>query len=122
MDHEGFLNTVMGLDPNIRYGVICDMEGNIVLSKQREGLTHFLSPEETKEALHHAVNSWKSRMKLYPKIGKGLYTLAVYEKLKRVTFPLKDTHLLLVSIDNKGGQKDIIDRILNQLYGDYTKY
>ncbi len=122
MDFNKFLERIMSLDENIRYSVVCDMNANVVATSKREGVINLLSPEETKESLEHAVSAWKSRIKHYDKIGKGLYTLSVYEKLRRATFPLKDDHLLLVSIDNKGGQKEILDRILNQLYGDYTRF
>lgn len=122
MEFEEFLDRIMDLDDNIRYATICDMDGNQILERKRNGVSFLLSQEETKDTLKHAVAAWKSRMKHSEKIGKGLYTLAVYERLRRITLPLRDEHLLLVTIDNQGGQKDIVDRILNQLYGDYTKY
>ncbi len=122
MDHEGLLDRIMNLDENIRYATVCDMEGRQKAERRRNEVSFLLSAEETKDTLKHAVTAWKSRMKHYDKIGKGLYTLASYEKLRRVTMPLNDDHLLLLTIDPKGGQKDIVDRILNQLYGDYTKY
>ncbi len=122
MEHEKLLNRIMDLDENIRFAGICNMEGRLELKKQRDGVEPLLSPSETDETLQNAVTSWKSRMKHYDKIGKGLYTLAVYEKLRRVTLPLPDNYLLLVTIGKEGGQKQIVDRILNQLYGDYTEY
>ncbi len=122
MEHEKLLNIIMDLDENVRFAGICNMEGHLELKKQREGVEPLLSPSETDETLQNAVSSWKSRMKHYDKIGKGLYTLAVYEKLRRVTIPLPDNYLLLVTIGKEGGQKQIVDRILNQLYGDYTEY
>ncbi len=122
MEHEKLLNIIMDLDENVRFAGICNMEGRLELKKQREGVEPLLSPSDTDETLQNAVSSWKSRMKHYDKIGKGLYTLAVYEKLRRVTVPLPDNYLLLVTIGKEGGQKQIVDRILNQLYGDYTEY
>ena len=119
MDHQHLLDKIMDIDENLRYGTICDMNAKSVCTSKRDGVETFLSPEETQETLQHAVNAWKSRTKHYDKIGKGLYTMAVYEKLRRVTFPLNDDHLLLVTIDNNGGRV-IVDRILNELYGDYT--
>ena len=122
MDYKSLIDTVMGLDENIRFATVCDMASNQIETRHREGVTNYLSDAETKESLEHAVGSWKSRTKLSGKIGKGKYVLAVYEKLRRLTCPLDDDHLLLVTIDNKGGQTDIINRIMNQLYGDYTQY
>jgi hypothetical protein len=48
--------------------------------------------------------------------------LAVYEKLRRITLPLDENHLLLVSFDNKGGQMDIVEKLENELHGDYIHY
>ena len=121
LDYETKLGRILALDENIRYAAVCDMEGRIITSKSKTNSELYLSPEETQETLLHAAKSWKSRMRHYDKIGKGLYTLAVYEKLRRVTIPLSSGNLLLVTIDNKGGQKQIIDRILNEVsYADYT--
>ncbi|KAF6242924.1 hypothetical protein C6988_07075 [Nitrosopumilus sp. b1] len=121
LDYETKLGRVLALDENIRYAAVCDMEGKIMTSKSKGNSDLYLSPEETQETLLHAAKAWKSRMRHYDKIGKGLYTLAVYEKLRRVTIPLSSGNLLLVTIDNKGGQKQIIDRILNEVnYADYT--
>jgi hypothetical protein len=122
MDFEHLLDRIMDLDENIRHARICDMNANVVCSAKRKGITNLLTEEETQESLKYSVNSWKTRAKLAHKIGKGRYVLAVYEKLRRITMPLGDAHLLLVSIDNKGGQMDIIEKLENELHGDYTHY
>ena len=122
MEHENLLNRIMELDENIRFAGICDMDGHLELKKQREGIETLLSPDETQDTLLHAVSSWKSRMKHYDKTGKSLYTLAVYEKLRRVTVPLPDNYLLLVTIGKEGGQKQIVDMILSWIYGDFMEY
>ena len=119
MDHKNLLEKIMGMDENLRFGTICDMDARQVATVRKEEVETFLSPDDTQDTLEHAVAAWKSRMKHYDKIGKGLYTMAVYEKIRRVTFPLRDGHMMLVTIDNKGGMQ-IVRRILNELYGDYT--
>jgi len=121
IDYSKKLDRIMDLDDNIRFVAVSDMDGNIITSTARQGRDMYLSPDETKDTLLHAAAAWKSRMKHYGKIGRGMYTLAAYEKLRRVTIPLKSDHLLLVTIDNEGGQKQIVDRILNEvIVGDYT--
>jgi hypothetical protein len=112
----------MDLDDNIRHARICDMDGNVVCSRKRPGVVNLLTEKETQESLKYSVNSWKFRNQLASKIGKGRYVLAVYENLRRVTMPLGESHLLLVSIDNKGGQMDILGKLENELHGDYTHY
>jgi hypothetical protein len=122
MDFEHLLDRVMELDDNIRHARVCDMNGNVVCSRKRSGVVNLLTENETQESLKYSANSWKVRNELAHKIGKGRYVLAAYEKLRRVTMPLDGDHLLLVSIDNKGGQMDVIEKLENELHGDYTHY
>jgi hypothetical protein len=58
-------------DPKIRLVTICDLDGKIMHSDPREGVKNLLTPQESKKSLDLAVNSWKTRSELAPKIGKG---------------------------------------------------
>ena len=121
MSDENQMDRILALDGNIRFVAISDLEGNLLASKSREGANLFLSPESTQDTLRHAATAWKSRMKHFDEIGRGLYTIAVYEKLRRVTMPLDENRILLVTIDNAGGQKQILDALLNEvIYKDPT--
>ncbi len=121
MSEEDQMNKILAIDDNIRFVAISDLDGNLISSKSKEGADLFLSPESTQDTLRHAASAWKSRMKHFDEIGRGLYTLAVYEKLRRVTMPLSDNRILLVTIDNAGGQKQILDALLNEvIYKDPT--
>ena len=84
----------MNLDPKIRLVTICDMGGKIMFSDHRPGVSNLLTTEESKRSLEMAVNAWKERTSLAPKIGKGKYVPAEYEKIKRIMMPLGDSHLL----------------------------
>jgi hypothetical protein len=120
-ESQNQVEKILALDENIRFAAISDLDGNLIVSKSQEGVDLYLSPESTKDTLHHAASAWKSRMKHVDEIGKGLYTIAVYEKLRRVTMPITDDRILLVTIDNAGGQKQILDALLNAvIYKDYT--
>jgi len=120
-DNQNLVDKILALDENIRFAAIADLDGNMILSKSQEGTNLYLSPESTKDTLRHAATAWKSRMKHVDEIGRGLYTIAVYEKLRRVTMPLSGDRILLVTIDNAGGQKQILDALLNLVvYKDYT--
>jgi hypothetical protein len=120
-ENQNLVDKILSLDENIRFAAIADLDGNMILSKSQEGTNLYLSPESTKDTLRHAATAWKSRMKHVDEIGRGLYTIAVYEKLRRVTMPLSGDRILLVTIDNAGGQKQILDALLNLVvYKDYT--
>ncbi|MDH3677632.1 MAG: hypothetical protein OEQ12_04945 [Nitrosopumilus sp.] len=120
-DAQSLIDKIMAIDDNIRFVAICDLDGNQIASKARERTELYLTPESTKDTLRHAASAWKSRMKHFDEIGRGLYTLAVYEKLRRITMPLPGDRILLVTIDNAGGQKQILDALLNEvIYQDPT--
>ena len=115
IEYESFLNRLFNLDNNIRFVAVANKSGEVLAKGSKPNTSLFLSPEETQETLHHAITAWKSREKHYSKIGEGLYTLAVYEKLRRATIPLPSGNLLLVTIDNAGGQQQIMDKIINEV-------
>ena len=66
----------MNLDPNIRLITICDINGKIMYSDYREGTENLFSPEESRKSLKLAIDAWKTRSSLAPKIGRGKYVLA----------------------------------------------
>jgi len=115
------LQRLLKLDENIRFAAVTNMDGEILSSDSKPNSELYLSPEDTEETIQHAISAWKSRKKYYDKIGEGVYTLAVYRKLRRATIPLPSGNMLLVTIDNSGGQKQIMDKILNEVnVHDYT--
>jgi hypothetical protein len=85
-------------------------------SEHREGIKNLLSPEESKKSLELAVNSWKIRSALAPKIGRGKYVLAEYEKIKRITMPLNEKHILYVTTEVECNHSALIDRIQSLEY------
>ena len=121
-EYDERLHRILDMDRYVRFVGVANMDGELLSHASQKGVVPYLKLDETKNTIKHSVNAWKARMSHYDKIGKGLYTMAVYEKVRRVTIPLKSGNLMLVTIDNKGGQQQIIDGILNEvLYHDYTK-
>jgi len=122
------LQKVMDSDVNIRHSIVADIDGNIIKVNHRNGVTRYLSEEETAASLKRAASAWKARKQLKPKIGKGMYALAAFEKLTRIAFPLGENNLLFVSMGSgkvrydlhEGGQRDIVEHVLNVLDGDPT--
>ena len=77
IEYGSLLNRLFELDHNIRFAAVTNKSGEILAKGSKSNTELFLSPEETQETIHHAINAWKSREKHYEKIGEGLYTLAV---------------------------------------------
>jgi hypothetical protein len=111
LNFDRIFREVMKLDPQIRLVTICDMDGKILLSHHRPGVVNLLTPEESRKSLEMAVKGWKTRSELAPKIGKGKYVLAEYEKIKRITIPLGDDHLLYVTTEVSADHASIIKGI-----------
>lgn len=101
----------MNLDPKIRMVTICDLDGKIMHSDHRQGVTNLLTPEESKRSLELAIKAWKTRGEIASKIGKGKYVLAEYEKIKRITMPLDDSHLLYITTETEADHSRIISGI-----------
>jgi hypothetical protein len=58
---------------------------------------------------------WGLRNSLSPKVGKGKYAMAEYEKIKRITFPLDVDHLLLVTTETNADHVSIISNVLRRI-------
>ncbi|HKU83812.1 MAG TPA: hypothetical protein VJP58_07200 [Candidatus Nitrosocosmicus sp.] len=104
--------SILDRDSSIRFVTIFDTRNeSIVFSEHQPGATNLLSKEESQKSLQLAINAWKTRSKLAPKIGKGKYVLAEYEKIKRITMPLDDDHLLYITTEVECDVLDLIDKI-----------
>src|ERR671932_1997643 len=112
MDYGKLCNDILNLDPKIRYAGICDETGETKYGGQRHGVQNLLSSEETKRSNLQALARWALRNSLAPKIGKGKYAVAEYEKLKRITIPLENYHLLLITTEVEADHQKIIDNVL----------
>ena len=106
--HEKLLNMLMEFNPLVRYTAVCSKDGEIQWSSQRDNVTNIIPLEDTKASLKRAADSWNARKELSKNgTGKGMYTITAYEKIKRITIPLDDDHILFISTDNTPkGDKD----------------
>ena len=60
------------------------------------------------------MDSWKVREGLSDKIGRGMYVLAEYEKIKRLTMPFGDDLILYLTTEVEADHSNIYDRIRRQ--------
>jgi len=91
LDRDQFCNEILKIDDKIIFTAIYD-EGEFY-HKVREGLTPYLTTEETKNSLAQAEYRWASRKKVAPKIGDPVYAMAKYGKVYRITIPVVKTSL-----------------------------
>ena len=113
MEFEELFNQVSNLDNSIRYAVILSNTGEKIFGGYKEGILPMLDKDELKMIHFYAGQRWATRKNLAHKIGMAKYAMAEYEKLKRMTFPIDDKHLLLITTEVEGDHQKIISAILD---------
>jgi len=112
MDDEGKLVSMMlEANKNVRYACICDSEGKILWNSRRNNIVSMITLEETIDSVKRACESWRKRDKLSGKIGRGRFAIVDYEKLKRITVPLANNHLLYLHVE--ANKPEYMGNILN---------
>ena len=116
MDYPKVCSLILGLEPQIRAVLVYHFNGELLGGGMREGVESFLPTEEIAKSTHSTILRWKTRELLYPFLGNGKYSITEYEKIKRITFPLNESVLLIVSTEVEIDHDPIIKKIL-QLIG-----
>ncbi|MFQ5781486.1 MAG: hypothetical protein ACE5GR_00355 [Nitrosopumilus sp.] len=97
---EKLLNMLMDFNSDIRFAAVCNKDGEILWNSKRNNVRNIVPLGDTKKTLQRAASAWNERSKITNLVGKGLYVIAAYEKIKRITIPLDNKHILFISIDN----------------------
>jgi hypothetical protein len=107
---EDVCQNIIDLDKTIRFAGITNMRRTIVSSKYRAGLVPLLTQQETIESVEHSVLRMSTRRLMEAKLGKTIYSITFYEKVKRAVLPIgKDgDFVLMVSFDNEADHHSII--------------
>ena len=103
-------NLILKADPGIRFAGIVGKDGSILSAKYREDAMPLLDKEKLEISALQATIRWSMRTNFANELGKALYSITTYEKVKRVTIPIydKEGRLLLVSFDTSARPGPII--------------
>jgi len=116
-DDEGKLvSMILEANKYVRYACICDSEGKMLWNCRRKDIESMITLEDTKKSLKMAIENWKKRDEITKKIGRGKYSIVGYEKLTRVTIPLRNNHLLYIHVEGSkpeyiGDMMKIVDYV-----------
>ena len=107
---EEFCELILGVDESIRFVGIAALNGAILATKYRANLIPLLTQVETASSMKYSVWRVESRRVLEEKLGKTLYVVATYEKIKRATIPVGQDgkSILIISFDNESDAESII--------------
>lgn len=112
LNFEKLYDDVMNLDPNIRYGAIQNTTGEKIHGGFRDGVTPILDDDELKMMHYYASQRWQTRKNIEHKLGNTRYAMAEYDKLKRISFPIDEKHLLLITADTGINHTNVISEVL----------
>jgi hypothetical protein len=115
LDLDKLYDDVMGIDSAIRYAAIQNGSGEKMHGGFKEGIIPILNADELKMMHYYASQRWQTRKNIEHKLGNTKYAMAEYDKLKRITFPIDEKHLLMLTTEVNANHTTIIDKILNLL-------
>ena len=93
----------MDFDNTIRFAAISNTSGEILWHSKRDSAKMKIPLSETKKTLKREAIDWVDRCKLEDRnnLGRAMYHITSFEKLKRISIPIDAFHLLFISVDNE---------------------
>ena len=104
----------MDLDPSVRFSMIV-IDGIQKFGGYRYDVVEILDSDELTQSISYAHERMTGRFLAEDKLGRTKYAMAEYENVKRITFPLDQRTLLLVSTNVKSNHNKIIKLILKKI-------
>ena len=115
MNFTKLYDDVLAIDSKIRYAAIQNSVGEKIHGGFREGINPILNDDELKMMHYYASQRWQTRKNIEHKLGNTKYAMAEYDKLKRISFPIDEKHLLMITIEINSNHDGIIQNILKLL-------
>ena len=100
--YEKLLHMLMDYEPTVLLTAISDTSGNILWNTIRDESKVEIPLPEIKKSLVRESNDWITRCKIEDSddLGRAMYHIVSFEKIKQVTIPLDAFHLLMIYVDN----------------------
>lgn len=109
-NEEKICDEILELDSSIRFAAIANKMGKLVAAKSNPRVQVLLTNDEIESNIIKAVLRMKTREDYEEKLGRTVYTFALYEKVKRASIALNkgDHSLLMVSFEVAADHESII--------------
>jgi hypothetical protein len=121
LDFEELYDDVLAIDSTIRYAVIQNNVGEKIHGGFRDSIIPILDEDELKMMHYYASQRWQTRKNIEHKLGNTKYAMAEYDKLKRITFPIDEKNLLMITTEINANHTEIIEKTLKLLKEKQTK-
>ena len=116
MDYENFCTQILDINSKIRFAVVYDSWSKRIAGGLRKGIKNLLSENEEKDLVNLATINWKAHKDMAKSLGKTIYTLAEYEKVKRFSFYLGEDYLLLLSTEKDADTNEVVEQVIKLYY------
>lgn len=116
MDFEKLFIDILKIDSTIRYAAIQTNTGEKIAGGFRENTTPILSDDELKMMHYYASQRWQTRKNIEHKLGHAKYALAEYDDIKRITFPIDEKYLLMLTTEIDADHTKIINTVLELIH------
>ncbi len=109
IDYGEFFDQILAIDEHIRFVAIYDSKFH---AKFRNGIERYFKEKEIKSSLSEAQNRWYFRKKMSFKIGEPKFAMAQYGKVNRITIPLDNEGVILVTSELDVDINKLVDGII----------
>ena len=110
MNQYEIIEKCLNISHKVRFVGIYD--NGQLYHKTQNNIQTYLSPSETERSCIQALLRYKTRLLLSDQIGKPIWSITMYEKLYRVTIPIRHNVLMLLSMEISSDPLDICAKII----------
>lgn len=108
-------NTIIELDPNIRFVGVLTKNRTIDSAKYRDGVAKLFTDTEAKMSFHYASLIWDTKQNMAYKLGTEKFSLTEYDKVKQISIPLDKDNLILISTEVSADHNSLINKIRDMI-------
>ena len=107
-----FCYWVLDLNKGIRFAGLASSSGKLAGHAYRRRLKPLATKEESESSILSTFSKMNTRTEMEKGYCKTIYAFALYENVKRITIPVRDsskiTHIFMVTIDTNVDHEPII--------------
>ncbi len=106
----------MKIDSTIRYAAVQNHDGKKICGGFRENVIPILSDDELKMMHYYASQRWQTRKNISHRLGNTKYAMAEYDKLKRISFPINEKYMLMLTTEISTDHTNVINKVLELIH------
>ncbi len=106
----------MDIDPTIRYTAIQNQSGEKICGGFRDDVNPILNSDELKMMHYYASQRWQTRRNIEHRLGRTKYAMAEYDEIKRITFPINEKYMLMLTTELNTDHTRVINKVLELIH------